>query len=353
MATERMGFDFGHNRLKSFIESDPRLFSQRSLLAEISEGAYRKEVAHQRGIPAGFYEVSFENETRFYVLGYQASGYLSSKLPDGAMRYTKTYYGAALAIAMSELIPTSAKVEVSATHPPKDIIYSEKLEAAALGKYTVKNARGVFTYNVTRVLTVDEPLAAWANVVFNKNGMTRKANPLHRHDVLVIDMGGRTTDFARLDANGNIVGNSLKTVLLGMNDLLDNFESALRDRHSDVFISTPTIDVQRLEAAFNSGTYKAGKKELDMTDIVTWLKNDAMNQLQRAIDGYGGANFDDFLLCGGGGVAMKELLAARYPDMPVVMSHDDESQVPFAQAYGAAKIRNLIASEAKRAKAVR
>lgn len=338
----RMGFDFGNSDIKGY---DPRAKDHkycRHAISALSVDQW-EEMSSRGKIQEGFAKIN----GRPYAFGDAARKYILTDTPRGASRYKRDYYGVALAYMMSEVFRRDmAKVRLIATHAPADLHYTAALIKSAMGIWQVESRHGNnLVFQVESVKTCDEPIAGYANYVFNEHGDERKKNLLADATTLIVDVGGHTTDVAAVDPGGAIDMLSLRSTRTGVLNVISKFEDRLRGQYRELFQDTMNIDPRRIEKALSTGCYPLGSSSLDCTSIAQQSKTELVNDIVQVIRAAGGvANFDYVLLTGGGGQMVKSDLIAAYPGINFLMAEVNPELMRFANSFGAVKLSLVMES---------
>lgn len=337
----RFGLDFGNSDIKAYDPRSKTHFYTRHAIAFLSSSEWGQMAARGK-IQPGFVRVNGQP----LAFGDAARRYLLTDPPKGASRYKAEYYGVGLAYMLSEIYRRNvASIALVATHAPTDLDYAGALEAAARGIWQVESRWGDLTFQVKTVNTVDEPIAGYANFTLNEDGKERRRNPLINAMTLVVDVGGHTTDIAKIDPNGAIDNLSLKSTRTGALNVLNKFEERLRSQYAELFQDTLNIDPRRIEAAMNNGFYAFGSSRLDCLELAAQCRAELVNDITQIIRGAGGvANFDYILLTGGGGQMIKNDLSKAYKGIEFLTAETDPDLMRFANSFGAVKLALLMES---------
>lgn len=337
-----LGFDAGNSGVKGFDPRANQYYLYRHALAPLSSDQW-EQVVKRGSIKEGFAKVNGQP----FAFGDAARRYVVGDNPTGATRYRREYYGVLAAYMMSEVYRRSVgKVTLIATHAPVDLNYADLLRDSALGIWQVESRHGSnLCFQVSAVHTCDEPIAGYANFVFNDRGEEKKRNPLIEATTLVVDVGGHTTDTAKIEPGGNIDNLSLRSKRSGVLGVIERFESRLRSQYREMFQDTMDIDIKRIEAALNNGFFKMGSSNLDCAEIARQSKTELINSIIQAIRNAGGAaNYDYILLTGGGGQMVKDDLIKAQPGINFLTAEADPELMQFANAFGAVKLALVMSN---------
>jgi len=332
-------FDFGNAQCKWFNPLTNEYGNFRHAISELSETDWRA-ICGRGKPPEGYAKINGTG----YAFGDAARRHIIREKPKGASRYHSTYYGVALAYAMSRALDKSKRnITLFASHAPRDIDYAERLKAAARSEWTVECAEGVFRYAVNVVHTFDEPLGGFSHFTFTEKGVEKKRNPLADSTTLVVDVGGYTVDVAAIDPGGEIDLGSLKSTVTGVNDMTARFERELRGNNTLLFQDAGELDIRRVEKAILGGEYKFGKKVIDCQLEATAALNTLTNDTVQVINQAGGiTNFDSILLTGGGAALLAPSLERALPLAEFIMAEPRNELMMFANVFGGAKVAALL-----------
>lgn len=331
--------DFGNAQVKWFNPRTNDYGHFRHAISELSDSQWKK-ICGRGKPPEGYVKI---NGTGF-AIGDVARRHIIREKPKGASRYHATYYGVGLAYALSRAIDRSTRnVTLFASHAPRDILYAERLKAAARGKWEVECTEGILSYTVNTVHTFDEPLGGFSHFTFTEKGVEKKRNPLSDLTSLVVDAGGHTVDVAAIDPGGEIDQQSLQSTVTGVNDMMSSFESELRANNTLLFQDAGDLDIRRVEKALLTGEYRFGKKSIDCQFEANAALNSLTNDVVQIINQAGGvANFDYILLTGGGAALLYDALQNALPLAEFLLAEPNTELMMYANVFGGAKIGALL-----------
>lgn len=337
--------DFGNARIKWYNPRESQYDDCRHAIAELKESEWTKMVGRNLP-PEGFIKVNGKP----YAIGDAARKYTIKERPRGASRYTEHYYGVGLCYALTSAFKKSNRsVDLVATHAPQDIDYAKNLVNASKQKWQVESAYGCLEFNIRDVFTLDEPVAGFANYAFNEQGKTNKHNIKKGSEVttLVIDIGGYTTDVVAIDPDGSIDLLSLRSTRTGILNLVESFEQDLRANNQDLFFDVQTdIDPRRLEKSILSGSFAMQRTIIDCSNEARAAKHALVNDVVDIINAAGGiANFDLFLLTGGGVFLLFDELEKAMPRAIFQKSEPKVDRMRFSNAFGAHKLLEMLRSQ--------
>lgn len=342
MAT-RFIWDFGNARCKWFIPSTNTFDDFVHAVVPLAENTWQSIVG--RGTPPkGLLRI----DGKPFAVGDAARRYILKAKPHGAARYRRDYYLAALVNAMVEAFKTCEDkyhkdIALYASHAPQDQMYVPNLVQAAQGPVSVECFYGNLTFDVQKVVTFDEPMGGYAHFAFTPNGVERPDNPVANKIVLMIDVGGYTTDHMSIDEHGHLDMLSLGSIRAGTIAALESFEEELRRNNRDYFQTTGDLDIRRIESAIITGTYHYGKIDIacqaEAQAAISGLVNDVIQVINRQ---GGAANYDLVLLTGGGSALIYDALVEAFPNIDFVMVDSDRSLLKYANVFGGGKIAAIL-----------
>lgn len=337
----KLFLDFGNWDVK-FVTGSGDKSHFRHALARLQPTVYRNLV--RNGLPPdGIAEV---NGTP-YAYGEAARRHQQIQKA-GAQRYQPDYYGVIMAIALAEAYQQSAdNVFLFATHAPRDLRYQRDIRRAVAGEWDVTTSDGHYTFRIHpgAVATLDEPLGGLNHYMLTDRGNERRT-PLKNQTVLVIDVGGLTTDIVPVDPGGKIDVTAMGSTEVGAINLYRQFEEGVRSRYHDQFRNVTVIDRDRLERFLLTGVWQYGTAELDVQREAKEAINLVMNDVVDIIQRYGGiANYDAFLLTGGGAVLILDALREAFPYARIELAEPNRDDMRYANILGARKFARLLEAE--------
>lgn len=260
----------------------------------------------------------------------------------GAQRYQADYYGVLAALAAATVYKQSADdMLLFATHAPRDMKYARDIRGAVQGVWDVTTHKGEFQFRFTTVRTMNEPVGGLQNYMLTDRGTERRVE-LKNQTVLVVDMGGLTTDIAPVDPQGLIDRTAMNSIEAGAINIYEAFEEGVRSRYHDKFRSTTRIQQSRLESQMLKGAWTWGETELDVQREADEAINLVVNIIADTIENYGGmVEYDAFLLTGGGAVLMENALKKQFPRARIVLAEKDRDMMRYANINGVYRFAQL------------
>lgn len=332
--------DAGNARVKYFDPRTNQFGDYRHALKRLTDAEWRDAVGRAKRPPTGYF---LFNDVP-YVAGDAARRHIIADRPKGAARYSRDYYGALIAYALTLALGKSARaVTLFASHAPQDAMYARDLVAAASGQLNVVTSAGEMVFNVVNVITFDEPVGGYSHYSFTETGDEKKKNPLSKVTTLTVDVGGHTTDILAVDPNGEIDYGSAASTRTGVIGLLSNFEKALRTNNARMFQATGELDVRRVEDALLTGVYRFGKVPINCEQEARESINLLVNDVVQIIESAGGsAAYDYMLLTGGGSALVYRTLEKAMPRSEFLLAEPKIELMKYANSFGGAKLANLM-----------
>lgn len=190
--------------------------------------------------------------------------------------------------------------------------------------------------NIVKSYVATEAMASFIDAIMDMDG--KKSNlyqKLTSDTVAVLDIGGKTTDFAVLHEGGRIVDKRrLGSFQIGILNLKDEIKNFIK---SDLKLNS--LGIKHIESALNNGKFKYGGSEYDVSSQVEILKEAFVKNILQALDRKLGDLGDvEYILCVGGGSALlKDNLISKYNGQAVVVDSPE-----FSNARGMFKIAKYI-----------
>lgn len=331
-------FDFGNARGKWLNAKSMEHGDFEHAIAPLTEDQWGR-VAGRGKPPKGYIKVNGKP----YAVGTTAKRHTISRRPEGAGRYTDTYYAPACLNALVESVGQSSKVVLYASHAPQDLSYAQDIVTIMQQEWEVECFYGTLHFSIGRVETFDEPLGGYAHYVFNADGTEKKKNPVSQKTALLLDVGGYTTDQVAIDPGGIIDIGSLRSTRAGVIAALDQFTNDLRAHHRELFRNVGDLDIRRVEDGIIKGVYPFGNQPIPCQEEATEAITKLVNEVILIINSAGGAaNYDVILLTGGGSALIYNALCAAFPYINFIKVESSDSLMKYANVFGGAKIAALM-----------
>lgn len=174
-----------------------------------------------------------------YVVGDTAYTKAGGRRSRGS-RYTRDYYGVLLASTMFRMFEDEEPRElvVSASHPAGDIRFVPELAKAVRGSWKIESCGQARTYTVGTVYTYPEPLGGFINAAVSEDETTGQLTvdeDLASSRVLVLDIGGLTTNTVVIEKGCRINFDQTGSIEIGALEAYERFRGMFMDRYKDVF----------------------------------------------------------------------------------------------------------------------
>lgn len=205
---------------------------------------------------------------------------------------------------------------------------------------TVKAAGDVPMANIIKSYVATEAIASFVDAIMNLDGSKSELfAKLTGETVAVLDIGGKTTDFAVLHQGGRIVDKKrLGSLPIGILELKDTIRNYICQNYK-----LSSIGIKHIESVLNTAKFKYGGKEYDLAAELDKMKGSFVRHVFGSLDRKLGDLGDvDCILCVGGGAALlRENLLAKYHGQAIVVDNPE-----FANARGMLKIAKYISKGA-------
>lgn len=274
-----------------------------------------------------------------YVVGATAEHHGLINRRAGPERYTSDYYGVFVASTLYRVYKASCTVALFASHPTGDVRYREELARSAWGEWAVKHGTETRRYCVDYVNTYEEALGGVYNVILANSGDKFARSDVNEGRVLVIDIGGGTTDLQSI-TDGQVTYDLTDSIDIGIQQIEADFEESLRARHSKAFRTVRHIDRGMLRQAIKSGVYSGGGHPIPCQLEVKQAINKLLNKLKDTYNtkARGAANWHHIVLTGGGSAMLYEYLTPILEHGSVILAEDKSAEMHFANVRGGMKM---------------
>lgn len=313
-------------------------------LKELTESEFQSIlIRNNNQAPEGYIRV---NGTP-YAYGSQAERYtLNPRF--GADRYRKDYYGVLAAIAMTLSFNTSCRVALFASHAPGNVVYRDDLMGAAWGDWAVEFLGKERAFEVVYANTFDEPQGGLMNVMLTPDGKKYQRGDLKMGRVLVIDIGGRSTDWLAVNPGGQVDYSLNESSEIGILDVVRDFERSFRQSNRDFVKATPVLPPDRVRRAIRSGVFEGSGKKIQCENEAREATSKLLNRIASTYHSLagGGVDFDAIILTGGGSAMLRERLEPILNHNCVLLA-DVDGSIHFANARGGRKLWSLLELDAE------
>ena len=340
----KASFDFGNSYSKFSYATSDGIYSNTTATYLVELTAHEAKQFGGEGSNPDIYEVN----DKIYAIGEIAKRRTVSRL-QGAARYTPNQIGVMFAIcAFDAFTQSENNIYLTATHPPRDSAYRPMLAEAIKGtEWTVEHCGQVKRFQVQNVKTLSEPLAGLMcySLDMSGNGSIGTRKVISNNGILVIDIGGYTTDMIMVYPGLNIDIGSGSSLTLGFNDLIHQARTQMRETYPDVFLNLPDYDEMFIREMFGRATGriyaklagKAPEKWPDVTSIVNELSLSIVAQVRDATLRYmSSGRVDTILLTGGGCDALHDRLKIALDHTDIVLA-DTRGRMQTANSKGGVK----------------
>jgi len=159
---------------------------------------------------------------------------------------------------------------------------------------------------------------------------------------LVIDIGGFTIDFLAVNRGGEVDYALARSVPLGIQSVINDFEESFRANNLEIVKDTPVLPPDRVRIAVSRGVFIGGGNEYPCQDNVDEATSVFLN---RFADTYqrlaGGAlAWDNIILTGGGSALLHHKLVPILKHNNVILADTKES-LHLANVRGGLKLWRL------------
>lgn len=287
-----------------------------------------------------------------YAIGEIAKRRTVTRL-QGAGRYVSNQIGVMFAIcAFDGFADSQNNIYLTTTHPPRDAAYRQQLAQAIKGTpdepttWEVSHKGITKCFQVQNIKTLSEPLAGLMCYALDMRGNDSIGTKgvISNNGILVIDVGGYTTDMIMVYPGLNIDMNSGVSFTLGFNHLIERARIQMREKNPDIFMNLPDYDESIIRALFGqSGRIYAkiaGKRKEkwpDVTSIINELSMKIVSDVADATRQYmATGRVDTVLLTGGGCDALHDRLVAALDHDDIVLA-DTRGRMQTANSKGGVK----------------
>jgi hypothetical protein len=277
-----------------------------------------------------------------YVIGESAERHGLATPRSGTARYTRDYCGVLAAISLARLYGKSREVSVFASHPPGDVKYREDLMKSIIGEWEVETIQSKAKFRVTYVNTFDEPVGGLMNVLLTEDGQHYQYPQIGDGRSLVIDVGGYTTDFLAVNQGGEVDYALARSVPLGIQSVIRDFEESFRANNLKIVKDTPVLPPERVRKAIATGVFEGGGRKYpcqqDVEEATSLFLNRFADTYQRLAGG--ALSWDNIILTGGGSTLLHHKLIPILKHNNIILADSKES-LHLANVRGGLKLWRL------------
>ncbi len=277
-----------------------------------------------------------------YVVGESAERHGTLTRRSGASRYRQDYYGILVAAALARLYERGGDVALFGSHPPGDVAFRDELMRAAVGNWHVEVGGKERAFKVSYANTFDEPAGGLMNVILAEDGQHYKRTDLNGGRALVIDIGGRTTDWLAVKPGGEVDYSLAESTPIGIQEVVTSFERSFRANHRDAARDTPTLPPDRVRHAIRSGVLVGGGRTYDCENEAAEATSVLLNRIADTYQHVAGGAlpWDSIILTGGGSAMLYDRLLPLLGHDHVILADEPES-IHLANVRGGLKLWRL------------
>lgn len=281
-----------------------------------------------------------------YAFGEQAERHGTLTLRYGAERYAKEYYGVLVAIALARMFSKGGEVALFGSHAPGDVEYRDELMQAGAGTWHVEYEGKELAFKVNYANTFDEPQGGLMNVVLADDGTHYKHSDINGGRALVIDIGGRTTDWLAVQPGGEVDYSLHESTKMGILDVVRDFEKSFRASNKKLVKANAELPKDRVRSAIATGSFKAAGGEYPCENEAREATSALLNRIgatYRDVAG-GPVPWDSIILTGGGSAMLHDRLLPILAHEHVLLA-DDAAKIHMANVRGGLKLWKFFESE--------
>lgn len=277
-----------------------------------------------------------------YVVGGSAERHGLITQRTGTARYTRDYYGVLAAVALGRLYDRSREILVFGSRPPGDVQFRQDMMEAVVGDWYVEIKGKERHYRVNYANTFDEPVGGLMNVILTEDGQHYQHTNINGGRALVIDIGGHTTDWLAVNPSGEIDYSLARSIPLGIQSVLADFEESFRSNNLEAIKNTPVLPPERVRKALITGAFEGGGKkypcEQEVEEATSLMLNRVADTYQRLAGG--ALSWDSIILTGGGSALLYQKLMPVLNHENVILA-DDVKSLHLANVRGGMKLWRL------------
>ena len=196
-----------------------------------------------------------------FVVGESAERHGIHTQRTGSARYTRDYYGIFAAGVLGRLYDRGREVSIFGSHPPGDVKFRQDLMESVIGDWDVEVQGRERHFRITYANTFDEPVGGLMNVLLTEDGQHYRRTEISDGRSLVIDIGGFTTDFLAVNPGGEVDYALARSVPLGIQSVISDFEESFRVNNLEIVKDTPILPPERVRIAVSTGVFVGGGRE--------------------------------------------------------------------------------------------
>jgi hypothetical protein len=277
-----------------------------------------------------------------YVVGESAERHGLVTQRTGTARYTRDYYGVLAAAALGRLYERGREISILGSHPPGDVKYRQDLMESVISDWDVEAMGRELHFRVSYTNTFDEPVGGLMNVILTEDGQHYQHSNINGGRALVMDIGGYTTDFLAVNPGGEVDYSLARSVPLGVQNVISDFEDSFRANNLEAVKDTPVLPPERVRKAIVTGFFEGGGRryhcEEEVQEATSMMLNRIADTYQRIAGG--ALSWDAIILTGGGSGLLYQRLLPMLDHENVTLADDLES-IHLANVRGGLKLWRL------------
>jgi hypothetical protein len=260
----------------------------------------------------------------------------------GTARYTRDYFGVLAAATLGRLYERGREISIFGSHPPGDVKFRQDLMEAVIGAWDVEVLGRELNFRVTYANTFDETVGGLMNVILSEDGQHYQHTNINSGRALVQDIGGFTTDFLAVNPGGEVDYSLARSVPIGVQNVLADFEDSFRANNLEAVKDTPVLPPERVRRAIATGVFEGGGRhypcENEVQEATSMMLNRIADTYQRIAGG--ALSWDAIILTGGGSGLLYKRLLSILKHENVILADDLES-IHLANVRGGLKLWRL------------
>lgn len=214
-----------------------------------------------------------------------------------------------------------------------DLVESKKINL----QRNVEAVGNVEMAKIVKSYVATEALAAYMDAIMEMDGKKSQLYPqLVNEVVAVLDIGGKTTDFAVLYEGGKVLDQKrLGSLSLGILNLKDDISNFIKQK-----LNLTSVSLKHIDNALQTGSFKYAGETFNIASDIMDIKDSFINKILLTLDRELGdlGDVDSILCVGGGAVVLQESLKKKYKNQAVFVPNPE-----FANARGMYKIAAFVA----------
>jgi hypothetical protein len=177
------------------------------------------------------------------------------------------------------------------------------------------------------------------NVILTEDGQHYQHTNINSGRALVIDVGGFTTDWLAVNPGGEIDYSLARSIPLGIQSVLADFEESFRSNNLVFVKDTPVLPPDRVRKALITGVFDGGGKKYpcdqEVEEATSLMLNRIADTYQRLAGG--ALSWDNIILTGGGSALLHQKLVPILKHSNVILA-DAKENLHLANVRGGLKL---------------